>query len=113
MDEYVVDIRCLQGDAGDDLSGGPLGFHLSTQQKVHAIPGFEPIFCTVLGKILTQPVVVIACSDGRYHSVATVEIAASRMIELHAQTIEVEKIHADAGVCTFHQWERLKSIVVP
>ena len=110
LDEYVVDIRCLQGD---DLSGEPLGFHLSPQQKVHAIPGFEPIFCTVLGKILTQPVLVIACNAGLYHSVATVELAVSRMIELDSHTIEVEVIHVDAGVCTVHQWERLKSILAP
>ena len=103
--EYAIDVRSLQ----DHRRGGPWGTHSQTQRRVSASRGFQPILERVLGRILTEPLVIIGCSAGHHRSVATAEIADARISELHSQTIELEVIHVDADQCTAEQWRRLQN----
>ena len=102
-EDYVVDIRFLH----DDCRGGPWGFDPRTQKRVRAIAGYDSTLSQVLGDILMQPLVIVACNAGHHRSVVMTIDAESRIRQLQSPTIELEVVHVDAGNCTIPQWERL------
>ena len=103
--DHLIDVTSLK----DHQRGGPWGTDPETQERVFNSPGFEPILEKVLGRIIMQPLVVIACNVGHHRSVATAEIAAAHIRKLESPTIQLEVIHVDANQCTDEQWQWLES----
>ena len=101
---YIVDVTSLR----DHQGGGPPGTDERTQERVRNTPGFTPLFHQVLGHILTQPLIIIACNHGHHRSVAMAEIAAERIRDLHAPALTLDVVHVDLNQITPDQRRRLQ-----
>jgi len=105
LQRYVVDVSTKLKD--DNVRGGAWGTNPRTQKRISAMPAFESILTEVLGKILTQPLVLVVCNHGHHRSVAVVEVAAARIKAFQSRFLELTTIHVDADRCSDAQLEML------
>ena len=104
IEQHIVNVTELS----DHQGGGPDGTNQRTQARVRCTPGFDSLLHRVLGIILTEPLIIIACNHGRHRSVAMAEIAAERIRDLRAPTLTLDVVHIDLGLFTPDQFRRLQ-----
>ena len=104
LEQHIVNVTELS----DHQGGGPDGTNQRTQARVRCTPGFDSLLHRVLGIILTEPLIIIACNHGRHRSVAMAEIAAERIRDLRAPTLTLDVVHIDLGLFTPDQFRRLQ-----
>ena len=104
LGQYVLNVEHLR----DQQAGGPYGTDAGTQERVRRTPGFRDVFNTMLGRILEEPLVIIACSKGHHRSVAIAEMVAERIRGLGALAFTVDVVHVKLGEVARDQRTRLQ-----
>ena len=105
LGQYVLNVEHLRNPLA---GGGPYGTDARTQEQVRRTIGFRDVFHTVLGRILEEPLVIIACSKGHHRSVAIAEMAAARIRSLVGPGVTLEVVHLELGEVTRDQRTRLQ-----
>ena len=104
LQQYIEDVTELR----DHQGGGPPGTDQRTQERVRNTPGFTRLLQRVLGIILTQPLIIIACNHGHHRSVAMAEIAAEWIRDLRSLALTLDVVHVDLNQITPDQKRRLQ-----
>lgn len=101
----VEDVRPF---CGMDIRGGPPGTNIRTQQRIlESSPGLLCMLLPlVLGRLLLDDVVILACNVGRHRSVAVAEIA-RRTFHLIGDNRVIHIMHLELANIESTDWEHL------